>query len=111
MILGIIKTVAESLIFINGRIGWIVLSAIDKNRMHHAEVACQQESEISELNVLNSINEVRNDAMKSGKWNEDHENTLNFLGNVLANEHDWEVEEVERYLYEVIATGPAFKEE
>lgn len=111
LILKIIKGIAEGLIIINGKIGWIVLTLIDKERMRHAQVISEQEEEISELNVLLGINEIRNDALKSGKWNEDHEDSLNLLGNVLANEHDWEVENVERYLHEVIATGPAINQE
>lgn len=110
-ILKIIKGIGEGLITANGRLGWVVLSWIDKDRLSHAEAASQQQEEISELEVLFNITAVRNDAMNRGKWNEDHEDTLNFLGNILANEHDWEVEQVERYLYEVIATGPAINQE
>lgn len=106
LILRIIKGIGDSLIILNGRLGWIILSCIDKKRLAHAEAASQQQEEISELSVLFGITEVRNDAVNKGKWNDDHEDTLNFLGNLLANEHDWDVEEVERYLYEVIATGP-----
>jgi hypothetical protein len=107
----VIKAIAEALIIVNGRIGWMVLNVIDKDRMHHAETAVEQEEEISELNVLFTIFQIRNNAMQVGKWNEDHEDHLNILGNILANEHDWETEEVERYLYEVIATGPDLAKE
>lgn len=111
LILKIIRSLGDFLIIANGRIGWLVLSLIDKKRLSHAEAATEQESEISELSVLFGITAVRNDAMTKGMWNEDHQDTLNFLGNLLANEHDWEVEQVERYLYEVIETGPAVSKE
>lgn len=110
-IANIVRNIAEGVIYVNGRLGWIVLSFVDKQRMQHAQVAVEQEEEISELNILFTITQVRNNAMKSGRWNEEHEDQLNFLGNVLANEHDWEVEDVERYLHEVIATGPALNME
>jgi hypothetical protein len=111
LVLSAVKTIAEFLIFLNGQIGWTVLKSIDENRLLHAEAATIQQSEISELDVLFSITAVRNDAVVRGKWNEGHEDTLNVLGNVLANEHDWEVEDVERYLHEVIATGPLVNQE
>lgn len=111
MVLRIIKGIAEGLLFVNGRIGWIVLSVIDSKRLHHAQAAVEQCEEMSELNILSNIIQVRNNALKSGRWNEEHEDQLNFLGNVLANEHDWEVEDVERYLYEVIETGPSVGKE
>jgi len=110
LVFKIIKGIGEFLIYVNGRIGWVLLRMIDRQRLDHAEAASDQENEISELNVLTSINEVRNDAMKSGKWHDGHEDTLNYLGNLLANEYDWEVDEVERYIYEVIASGPSLKE-
>ena len=106
LVLSAVKTIAEFLIFLNGQVGWTVLKFIDENRLLHAEAATIQQSEISELGILFSITAVRNDAVVRGKWNEGHEDNLNVLGNVLANEHDWEVEDVERYLHEVIATGP-----
>lgn len=111
LVLRIIKGIAEGLLFINGRIGWIILSAIDSKRLHHAQAATEQYLEMSELNILSNIIQVRNNALKSGRWNEEHEDQLNFFGNVLANEYDWEVEDVERYLYEVIETGPSIGKE
>lgn len=111
LVLKAIKGLGDFLIIVNGRIGWTILRAIDKSRLDHAEAACEQEEEISELKILSGITAVRNAALQSGRWSEEHEETLNFLGNVLANEHDWEVEHVERYLYEVIATGPIVNQE
>lgn len=102
----LIRGIANLFIYLNGRIGFVILSFIDRDRMHHAEMASDQEDEISELNILLSIFSVRDDAIKTGKWHEEHEDKLNYLGNILANIHDWEVEDVQRYIYEVIETGP-----
>jgi len=106
-----IKDFSDRIIYINSRIGWVILKVIDGKRMQHAQVAVEQEEEISELNILFKITQVRNNALQSGRWNEEHGDQLNFLGNALANEHDWEVEDVERYLHEVIATGPVLNME
>lgn len=102
-----IKSVAEFLLSLTTATTSMILKIIDKERMHYAQSAVDQVNVISELQILCNIQEVRNNAVKIGEWNEDHEGQLNFLGNVLCNEHDWEVEEVERYLHEIISTGPA----
>ena len=79
---------------------------IDKDRFEHNETVNEQYEELSELNILIGIKEVRDDAIKTGHWNGDHEQQLNLLGNVLANTFDWEIDQVESYLMKVIETGP-----
>ena len=105
-----IKDIADTLIVINGLASNMILKLIDKERVEHAEMIHQQIEDISELSILKTINEIRNEAMTDGQWNEQHENKLNILGTILANEYDWEVEQVERYLYEVIETGPSIED-
>lgn len=83
-----------------------LLYFIDKDRLQHGETVNEQSEELSELNILISIKEVRDHAIKIGGWNAEHEQQLNMLGNVLANTFDWEVDQVEDYLIKVIETGP-----
>ena len=75
---------------------------IDKDRMDHVRSSVEQKDAISEMRVFALIKEVADDAICHGAWNEDHESKLNFFGNILYTEHDWEVEEVHRYLNDVI---------
>ena len=111
MLLLKIRSTTEMLACIANTFTSYVLKIIDRDRMEHAASAVEQHQEILELQVLYNIFEVRNEAVRLGQWNEDHEGKLNFLGNLLCNEYDWEVEQVERYLYEVIETGPAVNKE
>ncbi len=83
-----------------------MLHLVDKDRLQHNETVNEQYEELCELNVLIGIKEIRDDAMKNGRWNGDHEQQLNVLGNVLANTFDWEIDQVENYLIEIIETGP-----
>lgn len=103
-----VRDFSDMLTAISNSLAKTTLKIIDKNRIEHAESAVDQLETIAELQILSHINEVRNDAIKHGAWNEDHEGRLNILGTILYNEHDWELEQVERYIYEVIETGPAF---
>lgn len=107
-ILSAIKNTAELSVAICTGITRSILIMLDRDRMLHAESAVDQYDTINELQVLEHISEVRNDALKQGAWNEEHEGKLNYLGTLLCNQHDWEVEQVERYIYEIIETGPAF---
>lgn len=101
-----IKDSADLLIAMITAFSNSTLRIIDKDRMNHAESTVDQYETISELQTLTNIEQVKNDAISIGEWNEDHEVKLNFFGNILCNEHDWEVEQVERYLHAVINEGP-----
>jgi len=106
LFLNAVKQFADVLIAISTALTNAVLRIIDKERMDHALSTIQQTQEMTELNILNSIDEVKNDAVLQGEWNEEHEGRLNFLGTMLYHEHDWEEEQVYRYIHEVIAAGP-----
>ena len=106
LFLNSIKEFADVLIVISTATTNAILRIIDRERMDHAISAIQQNQEMTELNILTSIDEVRNDAVRHGVWSDDHTGQLNFLGTMLYNNHDWEEEQVYRYLHEVIATGP-----
>lgn len=88
---------------------WIfnkLLVFIDKERLNHNTAVDEQYNELYELQILTGIKNTRDDALKAGHWNSEHEQLLNHLGNVLANTCDWEVDSVEEYLLQVIETGP-----
>lgn len=97
-----IREINENLTLIVVHVAHSFFSLIDKDRMHHVRSTVEQKDAISELRVFNLIKEVADDAIIYGGWNEDHETKLNFFGNILYTEHDWEVDEVHRYLTEVI---------
>ena len=101
-----IKDVSEMLVTMSSIFSSLLMTIIDPERMEHAESTVEQSDEISELFVLKTINEIKDEANTLGLWNEDHEGRLNYFGNILANEYDWEVDEVHRYLMDVIAQGP-----
>lgn len=75
---------------------------IDKSRVEHLKSILEQQDLLSELSIVDSIDKIKNNAIDIGCWNEEHENELNYCGSILHNEHDWDVEEVHRYLLEVI---------
>ena len=102
-----IKRIADKLIAMSSLFSSLLMKIIDSERMHHAESYVEQSEEISELSILKIIHEIKDDANNIGGWTDDHEGKLNYFGNVLANEYDWEVEDVHRYLMDVIAQGPA----
>jgi len=79
-----------------------VFLLIDSERMNHVRSSVEQKDAIGELKIFNLIKEVAEEAIDHGGWSEDHETKLNMFGNILYTEHDWDVEEVHRYLTEVI---------
>ena len=97
-----ISNLTEALTQMTVHFSHAVFQIIDKNRLSHLRSIIEQQDLIDELKIFSMIDEVKNDAVDSGEWNEDHENQLNWYGNMLYNQHDWEVEEVHRYLTDVI---------
>jgi len=97
-----ISNFTETITQITVHFSHAVFQIIDKNRLGHLRSIVEQQDLIDELKVFSLIDEVKNDAVDSGEWNEDHENQLNWYGNILYNQHDWDVEEVHRYLTDVI---------
>lgn len=97
-----IDIISETLTQVIIHFAHAIFLIIDSERMDHVRSSVEQRDAISELRVFNLIKEVADDAINYGAWNEEHETKLNVFGNILYNEHDWEVEEVHRYLTEVI---------
>ena len=102
-----ISNLTEALTQMTVHFSHAVFQIIDKNRLSHLRSIIEQQDLIDELKVFSMIDEVKNDAIDSGEWNEDHETQLNWYGNILYNQHDWEVEEVHRYLTDVIERASA----
>jgi hypothetical protein len=88
----------------------MLLKMIDIDRMIYAESAVEQQETISELEILSNIERVKNDAISKGSWRQEHGEELNMLGNILYHEHDWEVEEVQRYIQEIVKAHPLQEE-
>jgi hypothetical protein len=107
----LIEKAYEIFSWLNNTTTHFLLGKIDKSRWNHCLAASEQQVEISELATLERIIGVRNEALKHGKWREEDEMELNVLANLLASEHDWEVDSVENYIYSVIDTGPAVNAE
>ena len=84
----------------------MAMKIIDPERMAHAAETVDQVNTITELKILQDISAVRDDALKCKEWNEQHEEHLEFLGNLLYNEHDWDEEQIEEYIAGIVATGP-----
>lgn len=105
-IVSLIKGVCFFLIDVSGFLFSSVLRTIDSDQFSHGKTVHEQSEELSELNILIGIKQIRDNAIKVGHWNTGHQEQLEMLGNVLANTFEWEVDQVERYLYDIIDTGP-----
>jgi len=97
-----ISKATETLTTLTAHFSYAIFAVIDKDRLSHLRSVVEQQHLIDELKVFSMINEVQEDAVNNGEWNEDHENQLNWYGNILYNQHDWEAEEVQRYLTDVV---------
>lgn len=102
-----INNFTENITFMTVYSSHAIYSLIDESRVEHLKSILEQQDLIDELSVVHSIDMIKNDAIDFGGWNEEHEVELNSCGSILHNQYDWEVEEVHRYLLEVIAEADA----
>tara|TARA_B100000902_G_C27221975_1_gene870168 strand:+ start:546 stop:917 length:372 start_codon:yes stop_codon:yes gene_type:complete len=105
-VVSVIKNVCLFLLNVSGFLFSAILRVIDIDQFSHGQTVDEQSEELSELNILISIKKVRDNAVKTGHWNTNHQQQLETLGNVLANNFEWEVDQVEKYIYDIIETGP-----
>lgn len=97
-----INNFTENLTLITVYSSHSIYALIDKDRVDHLKCIVEQQDLIDELQIFASIDEIKNNAIDVGEWNEEHQSGLNSCGSILHNDYDWEVEEVHRYLTEVI---------
>lgn len=101
-----IETVFNFSAWLVGNVFRIVLSWIDSERINHAEHVADQHSISVELEILGAVTSVKEDALERKKWTERHSMALNFLGNRLFNECEWEEERIHDYMRRVVESIP-----
>jgi hypothetical protein len=83
-----------------------VLWLIDKERIDHAEQVLDQFIMSRELEILGAITHVKESALSSKVWSENHSKALNILGNRLFQECDWEEDRIHDYMRRVVESIP-----
>lgn len=84
----------------------LLLWLIDKDRIEHAEHVLDQSLITRELEILGAITKVKEDAVGSKFWSNNHSEALNILGNRLLNECDWDEERIHDYMRRVVESIP-----
>jgi hypothetical protein len=101
-----VEKLFEIFVWIVANIVKLLLSAIDKDRVEHAEQALDQSVMSRELEILASISAVKEDALASKYWSNNHSEALNVLGNRLLNECDWDEERIHDYMRRAVESIP-----
>lgn len=88
--------------------GIFLLNLIDADLFAEkvAEEEAQKELERmnSELELMSNATKLKEHALETGDWTDQHTIAIEAIGNALLNECDWEEEDVHRYLREVVET-------
>lgn len=103
--------------FINftiARVSYFFLRIIDPKRLHYYEniVSKVEQGSVNvkqqqtELDLLTSVQKLRDHAVREGDWTDNHSIALEAIGNALIQEMDWEEDLVHQYLKEVVETIP-----
>lgn len=93
---------------ITGRIGYTLMTLIDKKRLSLYEELLEPEaySELKaqdmELKLLTGASQVRDHAKSTGDWTDHHSDAIEAIGEALVGELGWEEDHVHQYLREIV---------
>jgi len=97
-----------------GTVGYKILKKIDPKKVRFyenyidavSEKEYNLESQQTELKLLGSAVTIRDHAIKTGDWTDNHSEALEAIGNNLLNSFDWDEESVHQYFKEVVEAVP-----
>jgi len=100
--------------FVIASISYFFLRNINSQRLRYYENIVKQTQQNStnvkqqqiELDLLTSVQKLRDHAVREGDWTDNHSIALEAIGNALIQEMDWEEDLVHQYLKEVVETIP-----
>jgi len=101
-----IESVFNFFVWIFAQVFRFTLWLIDKERVDHAEQVIDQFTMSRELEILGAISHVKQSALDSKVWSENHSKALNILGNRLFQECDWEEDRIHDYMRRVVESIP-----
>lgn len=110
----IARFVYENTRVLLGKIGYTVMKLVDAKKVKFYEDMIDSmgkskvtlEDQQTELKLLGSAVTIRDHAMKTGDWTDDHSEALQAIGNNLANTFDWDEDAIHQYFKEVVETIP-----
>jgi hypothetical protein len=87
-------------------IGKKLMNAIDSEHFRYIELATDQSSELTELNLLMAASKVKEDALRSRTWTSMHTMAINRIGSALYSNCGWDPPRIHGYLRQVIESIP-----
>lgn len=72
----------------------------------YTEAVTLQGDALDELNILKAISQVRDEAVAENDWTGEHRTKLHMMVNILAEQHDWNQRDVDRYIGQLVESGP-----
>jgi hypothetical protein len=89
--------------------GQILMQKFTPEQWEEVRAQIQLESQQTELELLSSVSKLKEHAIETGNWTNDHTDALTAVGNALLNDCDWDEEHVHQYLKEVVESVPGLK--
>lgn len=84
----------------------LLLKLIDSKRYLHASQASEQADISSELDILQQISSVKENALEMSTWTPEHTIMIQTLGSRLYSECQWSENNVHQYLRDVVESIP-----
>lgn len=101
-----IGLVTGGVTFVVANIFQFTLSIIDKKRLEYTTQIIEQEPISSELEILATITKIKEEALDSRRWTDNHTEALNVLAYRLHNECDWSENNIHVYMKNIVESIP-----
>ncbi len=89
--------------------GQALMRKLTPEQFEAVQAQMQLQSQQTELELLASVSKLKEHAIETGDWTDDHTEAINAVGNALLNECDWDEEHVHQYLKEVVESIPGLQ--
>ena len=91
------------------KLGIYLMKKVDEERFEEQlaeeEAQLELEQQATELELLSNATKLKEHALESGDWTDQHTEALNAIGNALLNDCDWDEDSVHQYLKDVVESG------
>jgi len=94
------------MVWLTANITRTLLVIIDKRKYEHSLQVTDQYALTRELEILQAVTRVKEDAMNRALWTNNHSIELNMLGSRLYNECEWSEASIHKYMRTVVESIP-----
>lgn len=105
-VVGLISFTNQSIKWIVAHFGGNAMKIIDPKSYEEIQQRLEARDSQIELELLNNVSLLKEDALEKGEWSEQHTEALQAIGNALVGQCNWQEHHVHQYMKGVVESIP-----